>query len=105
MADRGFKDSKDAIESKGGILHKPPSTKAGIRFTKEEAKMCKSVAALRIYIERIIGKIRDFAFLKPKRASVNAKRASVNAKRAFLIEYSLTVVSAICNMQNYLTKI
>lgn len=98
MADRGFKESKSEIESRGGVLHKPPSTRAGIRFTKEEAKLCKSVAATRIHIERVIGKVRDFAFLKPH-------RASVNSKRTFLLDYALIVASAICNMQSHLTKI
>lgn len=54
MADRGFKDIQSDIEMKGGVLHKPPSTKAGLKYTKEESKLCKSIAATRIHIERVI---------------------------------------------------
>ncbi|KAJ6639438.1 hypothetical protein Bhyg_12183, partial [Pseudolycoriella hygida] len=66
LADRGFKDIAPDIMSKGGVLLKPPSTTAGIVFTAEEAKHCKTVAAIRIHIERVIRKLRYFAFLKPQ---------------------------------------
>lgn len=84
LADRGFKDILPDIMSKGGILLKPPSTKAGIVYTAEEAKMCKTVAAIRIHIERVIGRIRNFAFLKPQ-------HSLLDSNRAFLLEYGVII--------------
>lgn len=98
MADRGFKDIAPDVMSKGGILIKPPSTKAGSIFTAEEAKMCKTIAAIRIHIERVIGRIRNFAFLKPQ-------QSLLDSKRVYLLEYAVTVASAICNAHGLLTKI
>lgn len=98
MGDRGFKDLDSEVFAKGGKLIKPPSVTSGVIYTSEEAKLCKSVAATRIHVERVIGKIRNFAFLK-------THQSLLNSKRAFLIEYSIIIVSAICNMQGLLTKI
>lgn len=98
LADRGFKDIAGDIMSKGGILIKPPSTKAGFVYTAEEAKMCKTVAAIRIHIERVIGRIRNFAFLKPQ-------NSLLESNRVYLLEYAVTIASAICNMLGQLTKI
>lgn len=98
MADRGFKDIAPDVMSKGGILIKPPSTKAGTIYTVEEAKMCKIVAATRIHIERVIGRVRNFAFLKPQ-------HSLLDSKRVYLLEYAVIIGSAICNMHGLLTKI
>lgn len=98
MVDRGFKDLDSEILSIGAILIKPPSVTAGVIYTTEEAKLCKSVAATRIHVERVIGKIRNFDFLKPH-------PSLLSSKRAYLIEYSIIIASAICNMQGLLTKI
>lgn len=98
MADRGFKDVAGDVISKGGILIKPPSTKAGTIYTAEEAAMCKVVAAVRIHIERAIGRVRHFAFLKPH-------HSLLDSKRVYLLEYSVVIASAICNMLGFLTKI
>lgn len=98
LADRGFKDIAADIMSKGGILIKPPSTQAGMVFTAEEAAHCKTVAAIRIHIERVIGKLRNFVFLKPQ-------NSLLNRKRSYLLQHAVTVACGICNMQGYLTKI
>lgn len=98
LADRGFKDVAPDIMSKGGILIKPPSTTAGMIYTAEEAKHCKTVAAIRIHIERVIGKLRNFVFLKPQ-------NSLLSSKRTYLLEHAITVASGICNMQGFLTKI
>lgn len=98
MADRGFKDIAPHILSKGGILIKPPSTKAGLVYTAEEAKNCKIIAAIRIHIERVIGRLRNFSFLKPQ-------CSLLHSNRTFLLEYAVIIASAICNMQGLLTKI
>lgn len=98
MADRGFKDLQAEISQIGGILIKPPSVTAGVIYTSEEAKLCKSIAATRIHVERVIGKIRRFTFLKPQ-------NSFLKPKRTYLLEYALTIASAICNIQGLLTKI
>lgn len=67
IADRGFKDLNEDIIHKGGKLIKPPSvtTSTGVIYTVEEAKLCRSIAATRIHVERVIGNLRHFALLKP----------------------------------------
>lgn len=98
MADRGFKDLESEISAIGGILIKPPSVTAGVVYTSEEANMCKSVAATRVHVERVIGKIRNFVFLKPH-------GSLLSSKRTYLLEYAVVIASAICNVQGLLTKI
>lgn len=98
LADRGFKSISPDIMSKGGISIKPPSTTSGMVFTAEEAKHCKTVAAIRIHIERVIGKIRNFVFLKPQ-------NSLLKPDRTYLLEHAITVACGICNMQGLLTKI
>lgn len=61
--------------------------------TAEEVKVNKSIVATRIPIIRAIKKIREFAFLEPN-------NSMLNYKRSFLIEHSIVIASAICNMKN-----
>lgn len=81
MADRGFKDLNEDIIHKGGKLIKPPSVTTGVIYTVEEAKLCRSIAATRIHVERVIGNLRHFALLKPH-------QPVFSPKRAYLLEYT-----------------
>ncbi|XP_026677303.1 uncharacterized protein LOC113466266 [Diaphorina citri] len=66
MADRGFKNVEKDIAEKGGCIVRPPSTsQESGPMNKKNARRTKQIAALRIHIERVIGRLRHFNFLAP----------------------------------------
>lgn len=65
MADRGFKNIKSLLAEKHCELIKPPSVLSTHKPTKSEVLEIKRIASLRIHIERVIGRLREFDFLKP----------------------------------------
>ncbi|KAF9407357.1 hypothetical protein HW555_012598 [Spodoptera exigua] len=52
MADRGFKDLSCLLEAKRCTLIRPPSVSKSTPSTKNEVKLSKRIAALRIHVER-----------------------------------------------------
>ncbi|KAJ8982163.1 hypothetical protein NQ317_013948 [Molorchus minor] len=60
MADRGFKHVE------------PASVETGVKMSKSEAELTKQIASLRIRIERVIRRLREFYMLKPH-ACINFK--------------------------------
>lgn len=89
MVDRVFKDINSEITATGVKLLKTPS--GSTSDASEETK------TTRIHV---IGKIRNCAFLKSQ-----AHHSLLNYKRTFLIDFSIVIASAVCNMQGVLTKI
>lgn len=71
MADRGFKHLESLIQLKNCKLVKPPSVKSGEQLTAEEAKFAKTVAALRVHVERLIRRLREYRFLDPHACTNN----------------------------------
>lgn len=65
MADRGFKHIKREIEERGCVLIRPPSVLASTKPTKSDVVETKRIASLRIHIERVIRRFREYAYLKP----------------------------------------
>ncbi|XP_046407708.1 uncharacterized protein LOC124172309 [Ischnura elegans] len=65
MADRGFKGLDTLLASKKCKLVRPPSVKVGGKSNKVEVMLTKRIASLRVHIERVIGRIREFKMLKP----------------------------------------
>ncbi|KAH9642797.1 hypothetical protein HF086_012291 [Spodoptera exigua] len=64
LADRGFKHLEPLLQAKGMKLLRPPSVRAGAKLTKSEVKQTKIIASLRIHIERVIRRLREFHMLK-----------------------------------------
>ncbi|VDI41006.1 Hypothetical predicted protein [Mytilus galloprovincialis] len=67
MADRGFL-IKDLLLSKGATLNMPPFTRPckhgkGRCLTAKEIKESKSIASLRIHVERSIQRLKSYKFL------------------------------------------
>ncbi|KAI5725900.1 hypothetical protein M8J77_021451 [Diaphorina citri] len=74
MADRGFKNIDQDLSEREASLVRPPSTSAQLgSMSKADARLTKQVAALRIHIERVIGRLRHFNFLAPHRDLDNPK--------------------------------
>lgn len=65
MADRGFKHLEQCLKKAGITLVRPPSVETGVKMSKTEAKFTKQIASLRIHIERVIRRLREFRMLKP----------------------------------------
>ena len=63
MADRGFKIKTD-LAMKQCTLAIPPSAAAGNQMTETQNKETSSVANVRIYIEQVIKKLKDYRILK-----------------------------------------
>ncbi|KAJ8931195.1 hypothetical protein NQ314_015928 [Rhamnusium bicolor] len=60
MADRGFKGIGGLLNKKNCNLIRPPSVQTGTQCTKQEVKESKRIASLRIHIERVIRRLREF---------------------------------------------
>ncbi|KAF4520568.1 hypothetical protein B566_EDAN011121 [Ephemera danica] len=65
LADRGFKHLEAEFADRGCMLLRPPSVSADAKLSEEESMVTKHIAALRIHVERVIGRLREFACLAP----------------------------------------
>ncbi|KAL7305183.1 hypothetical protein TKK_0002576 [Trichogramma kaykai] len=65
MADRGFKSIEKVLKTKNVKLVRPPSVYTCEKPTKEQALETKRIASLRIHVERVIRRIREFHILTP----------------------------------------
>lgn len=64
LADRGFKHLEQLLHEKGMKLLRPPSVNAGAKLSSTEVRLTKIFASLRIHIERVIRRLREFHMLK-----------------------------------------
>lgn len=70
MADRVLKNIDNILQKQNIKLSRPLSVLASRKQSKEEAILTKKIASLRIHIERLIKRCREFDFFKPL-ATVN----------------------------------
>lgn len=96
MADRGFKHVEKDISEKGGMLVRPPSVVGTETFSKADAHLTKQIAALRIHVERVIGRLRNFNILAP--------HVCLDNKLVPLVNDITKVVCALTNLQSPLIK-
>ena len=59
MADKGF-EINDLLTPCGVTLNIPPFLQSRGQFTREEVSETKTIAKLRIHVERAIRRIKDF---------------------------------------------
>ncbi|KAF9404882.1 hypothetical protein HW555_014119 [Spodoptera exigua] len=96
MADRGFKDLSCLLEAKRCTLIRPPSVSKSTPSTKNEVKLSKRIAALRIHVERVINRLREFHMLLP--------HACVDYNLIPIIDDVIIVACGLVNMQDVLIK-
>ncbi|XP_070171156.1 uncharacterized protein [Polyergus mexicanus] len=65
MADRGFKQIQTCLNKIQCELIRPPSVKRGSKSSKTEVMLTKRIASLRIHVERVIRRLREFSLLEP----------------------------------------
>ncbi|KAJ8958363.1 hypothetical protein NQ314_006424 [Rhamnusium bicolor] len=75
---------------------RPPSVSTSEKSTKATVKESKRIAALRIHIERVIRRIREFHMLK--------MHSCVNHKILYLFDYIVIIVCGLINTQDLIIK-
>lgn len=96
MADRGFKHIEQYVKKSGITLVRPPSVEKGSQMTKSEAKETKQIASLRIHIERVIRRVREFYMLRP--------HACLNFNFVKILDDIIIIACALINLQDSLIK-
>lgn len=64
LADRGFKHVEQTLSKKGIKLLRPPSVASGLKLSQEQVRQTKIIASLRIHVERVMRRLREFNMLK-----------------------------------------
>ena len=98
MADRGF-PIQDLLLQKGARLNMPPFTRAckhgkGRYLTNKEIKESKSIASLRIHVERAIQRLKSFKFLS----------GTMYINSLAVANQSVIVAAVLCNLMKPLVK-
>ncbi|KAJ8976202.1 hypothetical protein NQ317_018868 [Molorchus minor] len=96
MADRGFKHLEVQLAAKNAQLVRPPSVLSAQKSSKEEVKQAKRIASLRIHIERVISRVREFRLLQP--------HARIHLQLVKCIDLIVQIVCGIINIQDFLIK-
>ncbi|XP_041986258.1 uncharacterized protein LOC121738345 isoform X1 [Aricia agestis] len=96
LADRGFKHLEPLLHAKGMKLLRPPSVSAGAKLTKSEVRQTKIIASLRIHIERVIRRLREFHMLK--------QHSVINTNMRRFLDHIIIIACALINLQDSLIK-
>ncbi|KAF9793582.1 hypothetical protein SFRURICE_021599 [Spodoptera frugiperda] len=93
---RGFKHVEQYLKKSNITLVRPPSVETGVKMSKSQAKLTKQIASLRIHVERVIRRLREFYMLKP--------HACVNLKHVKILDEIVIIACALINLQDSLVK-
>jgi hypothetical protein len=91
MADRGFKSIETLLHQKGCCLCKPPSVSKNDKLSKQLVHEAKVIAALRVHVERVIRRIREYHYLAP--------HACIPSHLVSLTDCAIIVVAGLVNLQ------
>lgn len=96
MADRGFKHIEPLLRRKKCSLVRPPSVPNNQNLSREIVIESKRIASLRIHVERVIKRIREFTLL-----DIHSR---INTNLLYLINHIIIIACGICNVQGPLMK-
>lgn len=96
LADRGFKHVEQVLNEKGVKLLRPPSVAAGSKLSKAEVRQTKIIASLRIHVERVIRRVREFHMLK--------QHSVINTNILRVLDDVIVIACALVNLQDSLIK-
>lgn len=96
MADRGFKQIEIFLSKKKCTLVRPPSVASNIKMTKDDVLLTKRIASVRIHIECIIKRIRDFKMLGP--------HATIPLEMVQKLDNIIIIACGIINLQKPIIK-
>lgn len=91
MADRGFKNVEELLNEKNCKLIRPPTVTEDVKKTREQVMETKRIACLRINVERIIRRLREFNLL--------VGHSCINLRLIKLINHILIIACALINLQ------
>ncbi|XP_073964658.1 uncharacterized protein [Choristoneura fumiferana] len=97
LADRGFKGIETLLSQRHVKLLRPPSVSSQETPTKKEVIQTKIIASLRIHVERVIRRVREFAFLKP--------HSVINHNHVRYADEAVIIACALVNLQGDIIKI
>lgn len=97
LVDRGFKHLESELKEKGCSLHRPCSVSQNSVLTTEQVRHTKTIASLRVHVERVIGRLREFALLAP--------HSRFHRDHLCFIDQAVYVACALTNMQGPLTLV
>lgn len=92
LADRGFKNLNYCLDNVGAKIIRPPSLPSGSKLSKKEAAETKQIASLRVHVERVIGRLREFKFLTP--------HATTDNKLVPYLDFAVICVGGLINTQS-----
>lgn len=96
LADRGFKHIEEHLLQKGIYLIRPPSVSSNSKLSKQDVIKTKQIASLRIHIERVIRRLREFSMLKP--------HSVVNKNLLKHLDDCVFIACALINLQGGIIK-
>lgn len=96
LADRGFKQVAALLQQKNCTLVRPPSVHSNKKPSKEEVRLSKLVASLRVHIERVIRRVREFKMLAP--------HASISTSLLRYLDCIVIIACGIVNLQDPIIK-
>jgi len=96
MADRGFKQIQTILHKKQIELVRPPCVSSKQKSIREEVLLTKRIASLRIYVERVIRRIKEFSLLEP--------HATVDHYLMPYIDSVVKIAASLINLQEPIIK-
>lgn len=96
MADRGFKHIEHLLSQKRCRLVRPPSVPGHTILSKEEVKESKKIASLRIHVERVIRRLREFEMLEA--------HAKIHPNLLYLMNHIVIIACGLVNVQGPLIQ-
>lgn len=97
MADREFKQIQSLLNPKKCILIRPPTVFTSVKPSKAEVLETKRIASLRIHIERVIRRLREYEMLKP--------HACIHHNLLCHTDSIVIIASALINLQSPIIKV
>lgn len=96
LADRGFKHIAALLSQRGVTLIRPPSIIDDEQLSRDQVRLNKQIASLRVHIERVIRRLREFQML--------SAHSRVNNNLWYLMNHIMLIACSIVNIQGPLIK-
>lgn len=97
LADRGFKEIERELVAKGCKLVRPVSVGKDEKLSKQDVVNMKTVAGLRIHIERVIRRVRVYKFLD--------MHSCIPLSMLDLVDDIVKIVCGLVNLQDRIVKV
>ncbi|XP_043189316.1 uncharacterized protein LOC122363762 isoform X1 [Amphibalanus amphitrite] len=96
LADRGFKELATELARRGCSLVRPPSVQNGKQLDADEVVRMRTIAGVRIHIERVIARVRVFKML--------SMHACTPLTMMDMLDDMVRIACGLVNLQDRITK-